>query len=229
LRDLQGFADTLTVMAPASACRRLAAVKSLLSFGHRTGLLPANVGAALRLPKVPNLVSERIMDEEQAQSLLTGSDNHRDSVIVRLLYGSAIRASELCDLNWRNCQRRGETGQITVVGKGTKARSIVLSKETWEALETLRTGSDGPVFLSTRGNPLTEPALWRIVRRTAKSAGVDLPISPHWLRHAHASHALDRGAPIHLVQATLGHASIATTGRYLHARPGESSSKYVPA
>jgi len=55
-----------------------------------------------------------------------------------------------------------------------------------------------------------------------------LPVSPHWLRHAHASHALDRGAPIHLVQATLGHASITTTGRYLHARPSDSSSRFLP-
>ena len=66
------------------------------------------------------------------------------------------------------------------------------------------------------------------MKRAAARAGIDLPVSPHWFRHAHASHALDRGAPIHLVQATLGHASIATTGRYLHARPRDSSSRYLP-
>lgn len=70
--------------------------------------------------------------------------------------------------------------------------------------------------------------VWRIVRRAAKRAGIDKEVSCHWLRHAHASHALDRGAPIHLVQATLGHSSISTTGRYLHARPTESSSSYLP-
>jgi integrase/recombinase XerD len=62
----------------------------------------------------------------------------------------------------------------------------------------------------------------------AKRAGLPKKVSPHWLRHAHASHALDRSAPIHLVQATLGHASVSTTGRYLHARPTESSSLYLP-
>jgi integrase/recombinase XerD len=65
------------------------------------------------------------------------------------------------------------------------------------------------------------------VRQAARRAGLALPVSPHWLRHAHASHALDRGAPLHLVQATLGHTSIATTGRYLHARPRESSSRFL--
>jgi integrase/recombinase XerD len=68
----------------------------------------------------------------------------------------------------------------------------------------------------------------RIVRKAAERAGIELPVSPHWFRHAHASHALDRGAPIHLVQATLGHASITTTGRYLHARPSDSSSRFLP-
>ena len=62
----------------------------------------------------------------------------------------------------------------------------------------------------------------------ARKAGLEQKVSPHWMRHAHASHALDRSAPIHLVQATLGHASVSTTGRYLHARPTESSSFYLP-
>ena len=69
----------------------------------------------------------------------------------------------------------------------------------------------------------------RIVREASQRAGIPANVSTHWLRHAHASHALDRGAPIHLVQATLGHRSVATTSRYLHARPGESSAGYVSA
>ena len=67
----------------------------------------------------------------------------------------------------------------------------------------------------------------RIVKAAAARAGLSAAVSAHWLRHAHASHALDRGAPIHLVQATLGHSSVATTGRYLHARPNDSSSRYL--
>jgi integrase/recombinase XerD len=87
------------------------------------------------------------------------------------------------------------------------------------------------VFRSRKGNNhgfLQPVAVLRVVRAAAKRAGLELPVSPHWFRHAHASHALDRGAPIHLVQATLGHATITTTGRYLHARPNDSSSHYLP-
>ncbi len=99
-----------------------------------------------------------------------------------------------------------------------------------EALRAIRgdASPDDAVFRSSRGGgPLDARQVRRIVAAAARRAGVDANVSPHWLRHAHASHALDRGAAIHLVQATLGHSSVATTGRYLHARPTESSSKYL--
>ena len=86
-----------------------------------------------------------------------------------------------------------------------------------------------PVFASRKGSGQLDPShVRRIVYAAARKAGLAQPVSPHWMRHAHASHALDHHAPIHLVQATLGHASVATTGRYLHARPTESSSFYLP-
>ena len=104
----------------------------------------------------------------------------------------------------------------------------------WKLVNSLRGAKAGPadpVFRSRKGNHggvLRPLAVLRIVRQSARTAGIALPVSPHWFRHAHASHALDRGAPIHLVQATLGHASITTTGRYLHARPNDSSSRFLP-
>ena len=74
-----------------------------------------------------------------------------------------------------------------------------------------------------------ESRVLRIVQEAAKGAGVEGGVSPHWLRYAHATHSLERGAPIHLVQATLGHASVATTSRYLHARPSQSSAEFIVA
>jgi integrase/recombinase XerD len=123
------------------------------------------------------------------------------------------------------------TPQITVFGKGGKTRSVQLRVSVWKQLSKLRGEAQPhePVFPSRKGGePLTDSGIWRIVKQAARRAGIEVPVSPHWLRHAHASHALDRGAPIHLVQATLGHASIMITGRYLHARPKESSSKFLP-
>jgi hypothetical protein len=83
------------------------------------------------------------------------------------------------------------------------------------------------VFPSRSGKPLDRGRVRMIVRRAAKRVGVPDAVSPHWLRHAHASHALDHGAPIHPVQATLGHSSVASTSSYLHARPGDSSARFL--
>ena len=124
------------------------------------------------------------------------------------------------------CAERADTGQVTVFGKGGKTRAVLLSPDTWEQKVALRgaSGPDDPVIRSRKkGGALTPQQVGYIVRQAARRAGIEAAVSPHWLRHAHASHNLDRGTPIHLVQATLGHASVATTGRYLHARPNDSS------
>ena len=126
---------------------------------------------------------------------------------------------------------RGETGQVSVYGKGGKTRTILLSASTWQALQIYKGEKnlpDTPVFPSRKKKGHLDPSqVLRIVRAAAKRAEIDLNVSPHWLRYAHASHALDRGAPIHLVQQTLGHESVATTRRYLHARPPDSSARYL--
>ena len=150
-----------------------------------------------------------------------------------LLYASGMRISELCGLSWRDLQPAGDTGQVTVFGKGGQTRAIRLPCSVWRQLVSLKPADAAPpdpVFLSGKppGTRRLQPrTALRIVRAASKRANLDEPVSPHWLRHAHASHALDRGAPIHLVQATLGHANINTTSLYLHARPQDSSSRFL--
>jgi site-specific recombinase XerD len=232
--DLQAFADSLHALAPASRYRALSAVKSLLSFGHRVGYLPFDAGGLLRLPAVRNRLAERILPESELQHILNLNRRPRDRAILTLLYASGMRVSELCGLSWRDLQPAGEAGQVTVFGKGGTTRAIPLPVSVWTLVVGLRCAAslpDDPVFRSRKGKNggrLRPSAVLRIVRKAAEHAGIALPVSPHWLRHAHASHALDHGAPIHLVQATLGHASVATTGRYLHARPKDSSSRFLP-
>jgi integrase/recombinase XerD len=232
--DLQEFADSLSGLSPASRYRALSAVKSLLAFGHRIGYLPFDVGRVVRLPALRNRLAERILPEPDLHRILSLEPRPRDRAILLLLYASGIRVSELCGLSWRDLQANGEGGQVTVFGKGGNTRAIQLPASVWKLVLGLRpspAGPDDPVFVSRKaktGGRLRPLAVFRVVRKAARRAGIELPVSPHWLRHAHASHALDRGAPIHLVQATLGHASITTTGRYLHARPNDSSSRFLP-
>lgn len=231
LTDLQAFARTLEG-ADASRYRSLSAVKSLLAFGHRLGYLPFDVGRALRLPSVRNRLNERILSEADLHRILSLEPNPRNRAILTLLYASGVRVSELCALAWRDLQANGEGGQITVFGKGSVTRSVQLPPSVWQLLLTLPPNNAAPadpVFRSRKAGGFLQPvAILRVVRAAAARAGIALPVSPHWFRHAHASHALDRGAPIHLVQATLGHATVTTTGRYLHARPQDSSSRFLP-
>lgn len=233
LRDLQAFADSLVGLADGSRARCLAAVKSLLTFSQKIGYVPFNVGAALELPKSKDTLSERILPEEDVLAMIRQTVKPRDAALVRLLYVSGVRVSEVCGLNWCDVAPVGDdnTAILTVYGKGKKTRWIRLTPSCWRALQAIRgaAGPDDAVFLSQKGGHLDPSQVSRIVHAAALRAGITLAVSPHWMRHAHASHSLDKGAPISLVQATLGHASISTTGRYLHCRPGESSSKYLAA
>ena len=234
LADLQQFADRLSNLALASRYRTLSAIKSLLAFGHRIGYLPFDVGRVLHLPALRNRLAERILPEADLHRILSLEQNPRNRAVLTLLYASGVRVSEICELTWRDLQPNGDGGQITVFGKGGRTRAIQIPASVWKlvtGLQTAKTAAQDPVFRSRKGKNggrLRALAVLRIVRTAAARAGIELPVSPHWFRHAHASHALDRGAPIHLVQATLGHASITTTGRYLHARPKDSSSRFLP-
>jgi site-specific recombinase XerD len=232
LADLQAYAAGLGQgsLKPASQNRALTAVKSLLSFAHETGYLPFNVGAPLKLRPVRNDLARRILDEATIAKLLDAASTARDRLMLKLLYVSGARVGEICRLTWADAQARPEGGQITVFGKGGKTRAILLKPAVWEQLLQFRAAAPdtAPIFPSRKGGALDASQVRRIVYAAAQRAGLSQKVSPHWMRHAHASHALDRNAPIHLVQATLGHASVSTTGRYLHARPNESSGLYLP-
>jgi len=237
LSDLQYFARWLDTqeLKPASQNRAFAAIKSLLSFGQTTGYLSFNVGAALQLRPNRDGLAQRILAESDVARMIERTPDGRDQVILRLLYASGARVSELAQLKWcdtmaRTQEGRELAGQISVFGKGGKTRTILLKPRTWVLLLGLRGGAvaTDPVFRSQKGGHLDVSQMRRIVYAARKRAGLEQKISPHWMRHAHASHALDRGAPIHLVQTTLGHSSVSTTGRYLHAKPGASSGEYLP-
>lgn len=227
--DAQAFLATLEGQAPATRANATAALKSLFSFAQTLGYVRFNVGKAIKAPSVKNTLAERIMPEADALMMVRLEPNARNRALLTLAYGGGLRISELCGLCWHDLSPRDGAGQATVYGKGGKTRVILLSANTWTALSAIRgeAGHDDPVFLSRKGGALDPSAVHRVVKEAAARAGLSVDVSAHWLRHAHASHSLDRGAPIHLVQATLGHASVATTGRYTHTRPSDSSARYL--
>lgn len=237
LEDFQGFVNSLAHYKPATRAKMIAAIKSAMSFGLKTGYLAVNVGTVVKLPKLEDKLAERIMGEEQVAKIFALEENPRNHAILVLLYRAGLRVSELCNLTWRNLQERNEAGQVSVFGKGKKTRHVLLDTRTWEEVMNLKTSdasSDDYVFESRQAwsakgkqdRRMDESSVNRIVKAAAKRAGID-NVSPHWMRHAHATHALERGAPITLVQDTLGHKSMQTTAKYTHVRPNASSSQFL--
>lgn len=234
LLDIQTWQLSLSGKSAASQQTALAALKSLLSFGHQLGVLQLNVGKLARSPKVKDRLNERILTEDEVRSLLDGETQPRNRVLLRLLYFAGLRVSELCALKWRDLTLRRSGGQVTVFGKGGQTRTVLLNPSLWDDLYQLRDGAiaEEPVFRSRQAGlggsyHLSRKQVYRIVRTAARRVGIEGNVSPHWLRHSHASHSLDRGAPIHLVRQTLGHSSIMITEKYLHARPDDSSALYL--
>jgi integrase/recombinase XerD len=233
--DLYAYSDNIKLHYPNAGTRKnhITSIKSLLRFGHLLGYLPHNSGEFLKVPKIKNDLAERIVSQEQIMQMIALEENPRNQLIIKLLYATGIRNEELCRLKWRDVQRRSdEATQIVVYGKGSKTRSIVVPKSLANALWKFRGDAtlDDPVFPSKKrkyGGHLDISSIERVVKAARERAGIERPVVPHSFRHAHASHSLEQGAPIHLVRETLGHSSIKITAQYLHVRPEDSSARFL--
>jgi integrase/recombinase XerD len=229
LEDVQSFQDSLEAQGLSSQRAKLSAIKSLFSFTVKVGYLLLNATAPVKLPKAKDTLAERIMPERDVIRMLALEDNPRNKALLVILYCGGLRNSEASGLCWKDIRETEEGSVLTVYGKGGKTRVVPLSITQWEAVKTVRedSGDDEPVFRSRKGGHLDQSAINRAVKSSAKKAGLDKIPSPHWLRHAHASHALDRNCPVHVLQQTVGHSSLAVTSRYTHVQAGTGSGKYL--
>jgi len=182
--DFARWLDTQE-LKPASQNRAFAAIKSLFSFGQTTGYLPFNVGAALQLRPNRDGLAQRILAESDVARLIERTPDGRDQVILRLLYASGARVSELAQLKWCDTMERTQegkevAGQISVFGKGGKTRPILLKPRTWVLLLSLRGGAlaTDPVFRSQKGGHLDVSQMRRIVYRACERAGLEQKVSP---------------------------------------------------
>ena len=231
LDDMVRFTEHLEQTYTSKHTQRLKldAVRSLLTFGQKVGYLQFNVGAAVEAPKPENSLAERIVSEEQALMIINAPKAQRDRILLRLLYSTGMRVSEVCGLQWRHVNTNKGNGVITVYGKGDKTRFVTISPAMHQTLVSIKPLTAEPtdfVFTSQRSDQMDESAVFRIVKAAGKAVGVP-GLSPHWLRHAHASHALDRGAKVATVKETLGHSNIAITNNYVHIKPDDSSALYL--
>lgn len=205
----------------ATIANKTLVIKSLFSFGLKTGYLSSNPMMLIKTPKYKENLANRILDPGEVKRLIGAATNPRDRAILSLLYGCGLRVSEVIGLTRDDL--KGD--RLTVYGKGNKTRTVIVPG----AILSLLTGGGGTgyLFLNRYGKPLTRQSIFKMVKKTADRAGLSDRISPHFLRHSHASHSLKNGANVRLVQATLGHSSVTTTERYLHIDPDDCSSLFI--
>lgn len=204
-----------------SAGRKLSSVKSFLRFLVRNGILKANPATAVKGPRLEQRLPGFLTQFQVREALeIKGNDEAivRERAILETLYGSGLRAAELVGLNIADVDFVAET--IRVRGKGGKERIVPLGRAEKQALDewlARRSHRDAvPIFTNNRGDRLTTRSIQNIVRKALSRVADATATNPHSLRHAFATHLLERGADLRAVQELLGHASLSTTQIYSH-------------
>jgi len=212
---------------PRSTARQLSSFRRFYRHLVREGALREDPTALIDMPKVGRSLP-RSLTEEEVEALLaapTVSDplGHRDRTMLEVLYATGLRVSELVSLKLSSVNL-GQ-GVLRIVGKGDRERLIPLGEEAVQWVQQFLLGPRVEILLerqtdylfpTRRGDRMTRQAFWHIVKRHARSAGIQKELSPHTLRHAFATHLLNHGADLRAVQMLLGHADISTTQIYTH-------------
>jgi integrase/recombinase XerD len=228
-------ADILSFMAsrieagarPRSTARQLSSFRRFYRHLAREGGVREDPTALIDMPKVGRSLP-RSLTEEEVEALLAApsvSDplGHRDRTMLEVLYATGLRVSELVSLQLTSVNL--SQGVIRIVGKGDRERLIPLGEEAVQWLQQFLQGPRGEILLerqtdylfpTRRGDRMTRQAFWHIIKRHARSAGVQKELSPHTLRHAFATHLLNHGADLRVVQMLLGHSDLSTTQIYTH-------------
>ena len=211
----------------STTCRELSSLKRFYRFLLREGKIQVDPSLDIDPPKLPRSLPASLT-EADIEGLLAAPDIHvplglRDRAMLEVLYASGLRVSELVSLD--SAQISLNMGIIRVMGKGGKERLTPLGEEALEWVSRYVTGvrrvllgerSSNALFITSRGSAMTRQAFWYLIKRYARQAGIAKPLSPHTLRHAFATHLLNHGADLRVVQLLLGHADISTTQIYTH-------------
>ncbi len=231
LEDLQLWERGLKArFKDTTVANKVLVIKSLFSFCVKVGYLTFNVGSFLKTPKAKETIAERILDVSSVKGLIKyGVKNQRDRLMLSLMYGCGLRVSEVIGLTWNDLRPHGDGGKCTVFGKGSKTRVVIIPTWLWLQLKEFEKYHrvNQWVFVSRNENQMERSVVHRMIKRACKRAGIDERASSHWLRHSHASHSLEAGCNLRLLQQSLGHASVTTTERYLHISPDAGSSQFI--
>lgn len=215
------------VSKPRSIGRLIASLRRFYRYFLREGRVAADPTVQLDSPKLPRSLPKSLTEEDVVALLKAPDDGLmlglRDRAMLETLYATGLRVTELVNLKVSEVSM--QEGVVRVVGKGSKTRLVPLGEEALDWIARYITESrpmilDGQLsdslFATQRGGAMTRQSFWYLIKRYAKLAGISKPMSPHTLRHAFATHLLNHGADLRVVQMLLGHSDISTTQIYTH-------------
>jgi integrase/recombinase XerD len=227
--DLLGYlaARFQTKARSSSTARALSSLKRFYQFALRQGRVQADPTLDIDAPKRPRNLPKSLTEQDVERLLaappLTAPLGLRDRAMLEVLYASGLRVSELVML--RVAQLSQDMGVVRILGKGNKERLVPVGEVALDwvrryvaeaRLELLNGRQCNALFVTARAEPMTRQAFWHLIKRYAVRAGIGTAVSPHTLRHAFATHLLNHGADLRVVQLLLGHADISTTQIYTH-------------
>jgi integrase/recombinase XerD len=231
IEDLQLWKQGLSArFKPTTVANKVLVIKSLFSFAVKVGYLTINIGSFIKPPKTKEALAEKILTVEEVKRLIASCNTPRDDLMLSLMYGCGLRVSEVVGLTWDDLKPHLDGGgKATVFGKGSKTRVVIITPKLWRQVLEFKQIDRGSrwVFVTRKGNQMERSIVHRMIKRTCQRSGVDERASCHWLRHSHATHSLEAGCNLRLLQQSLGHASVTTTEKYLHISPDKGSSQYI--
>jgi len=212
---------------PRSTARQLSSFRRFFRYLLREGVMRDDPTAQIAMPKIgrslPKSLSEDEVESLLAAPLVSDPLGHRDRTMLEVLYATGLRVSELVNLNYAAVNMN--QGVIRITGKGGRERLIPLGEESVRWLQDFMRGPRNEILLdrttdylfpTRRGDRMTRQAFWHIIKRYARKSSIDRDLSPHTLRHAFATHLLNHGADLRVVQMLLGHSDLSTTQIYTH-------------
>ena len=214
-------------LSAESVYLEIAALRAFYRFAENEKLLTVNVAENLSLPRRWKRLPKALTNQEIEQLLTAPSDESSaslcDRAILELAYSSGLRLAELCKVRLEQLQL--EAGFINVIGKGNKERVVPLGRQAVSTMKRylevgrpklVKPRSPASVFLTRRGTPFATVTMWLRIKRWVRRAGIARNVTPHMLRHSFATHLLEHGADLRVIQELLGHATISTTEVYTH-------------
>ncbi len=212
---------------PRSTARQLSSFRRFYRFLLREGMIKDDPTVKIEMPRIGRSLPQSL-SEGEVESLLAAPEvndplGHRDRTMLEVLYATGLRVTEL--INLKQSEINLNQGVARIVGKGGRERLIPLGEEAQNWLRDFIVGPRGEILLerqtdylfpTRRGDRMTRQAFWHIIKRYSKQAGISSKMSPHTLRHAFATHLLNNGADLRVVQMLLGHSDLSTTQIYTH-------------